>query len=132
MYNHLLYLLYWLINSLLFYLASFAFAGNVILGNTRFNEIESAVYAGFWVTFIIWVVWDYIYARAQKLGDTFITSIIFWITNSVGIWLVSRFSDVLGLGISNYGWAFVVGVFANFIQRLAMRALLESRSKGNT
>jgi len=129
LYNHVLYLVYWLVNSAALYLFSFVFTDGVILGNYRFNPIESALYAGFWVTVFLWAMWDFVYARGAKLGSEAGTDLIFWGINSVAVWLVSRFSHIAGFGISSFLWAFILGGVVTFIQRLTWKMFVEKKSK---
>lgn len=119
MYNHLLYFSYWLVNSTVLYVLGLLFSQNIVLGNWRFSPIESAIYAGFWVTFLIWVLWDFALAKGVKFDSKVVTFGYFGITNIFGFWLVSRFSQYAGLGITNYIWAFAIGLVAYIFQRLA-------------
>jgi hypothetical protein len=127
MYNHLLYFTYWLGNTLVLYIFSLVFPANVILGNYRFSPIESAIYAGFWVTFFVWVLWDFALAKGVKFDSMIVTLGYFWAANIFGYWLVSRFSQVAGFGISGYIWAFAIGLGAYFVQRLGWKLIV----KGN-
>ena len=121
MYNHLLYFTYWLFNSVILYVFGLIFPVNVVLGNWRFGPIESAIYAGFWVTFFIWVLWDFALAKGIKFDSAVVTLGYFWAVNIFSFWVVSRFSQYSGLGISNYLWDFAIGLIAYIVQRLAWR-----------
>jgi hypothetical protein len=128
MYNHLLYFAYWLFNSLVLYVFGLLFPGNVVLGNWRFGPIEACIYAGFWVTFFIWVLWDFALAKGVKFDTGIVTLGYFWSANIFAFWIVSRFSEYAGLGITNYLWAFAIGLSAYAMQRLAWN-LIAGRSK---
>ena len=125
MYNHILYFTYWLGNSIVLYLFELGFPHDVILGNWRFNPIESAIYAGFWVTFFIWALWDFALAKGVKFDTPVVTFGYFWAANIFGFWLVSRFSQIAGFGITNFMWAFAVGLAAYVVQRLAWRLIVK-------
>jgi uncharacterized membrane protein YvlD (DUF360 family) len=129
MYNHVLYLVYWLVNSSTLLVFSLVFVDGVVLGNHRFNSIESALYAGFWITVFLWAMWDFVYARGVKLESEASRDLVFWGVNSVAVWLVSRFSHVAGLGISSFLWAFILGAVITFIQRLIWKLFVEKKSK---
>jgi hypothetical protein len=117
LYNHLLYLLYWFANALVLYSVSLLFPKNVVLGNFRFGDIESAIYAGFWVTVLLWAMWDYVYVKNVKLEKLSGRFIVFSTLNFVSFWLVSRFSHLAGFGISSFWWAIFLGLIANSLQR---------------
>lgn len=123
MYNHLLYFTYWLVNSAILYVFGVLFPGNVILGNWRFNPIESAVYAGFWVTFFVWVLWDFAIAKGIRFDSATVTLGYFWAANIFAYWIVSRFSQIAGFGITNFLWAFAIGLAAYMVQRLGFRLI---------
>lgn len=123
MYNHLLYFAYWFFNSVVLYVFALAFPSSVVLGNWRFGPIEAAIYSGFWVTFFIWVLWDFALAKGVKFDSGAVTFGYFWSANIFAFWLVSRFSEYAGLGITSYLWALLIGIAAYFVQRIAWRLI---------
>lgn len=117
MYNHLLYFTYWLVNSLVLYAIS-SFSNDVVLGNWRFGALEAAIYAGFWVTFFVWAMWDFAIAKGVKFDTGFVTLGYFWLVNAFSFWIVARFSEFTGLGITSFYWAFIIGLGAYLVQRI--------------
>lgn len=124
MYNHLLYFSYWIVNSLALYVFTLIAPGNVVLGNWRFSPIEAAIYAGFWVTFLVWVLWDFAMAKGVNFDTGLVTLGYFWSANIFAFWLVSRFSEYAGFGITNYLWAIVIALFAYILQRFTWRVVV--------
>jgi len=118
MYNHVLYLSYWAANSIVLYLSGLFFSANVVLGNFRFNPIESSIYAGFWATVLFWSMWDYIHVRDIKFDKMSGKFLVFWAFNFISYWLVARFAHITGFGVSSFWWALLLGLFAYFAQRL--------------
>ena len=102
MYEHLLFLLYWFLNSLVLYLLGLLFPASVVLGTWRLTMVEAAIYAGFWLTFFVW---------------------------TIGIWLVARYAAYTGLGIASFWWAFALGAVTNLLQAVAWK-LLGDKLKG--
>lgn len=127
MYNHFLYFSYWLTNSAVLYVFYLLFGDNIILGNWRFGPIESAIYAGFWATFLLWSFWDFALAKGVKFDNYLTTLGYFLLVNAFSFWLVSRFSQYAGFGITGYGWAFALALAAHFLQRGVRRMII----KGN-
>lgn len=119
MYNHILYFSYWLVSFAVFYLVSLVFPQDFVLGNWKFSPVEAAIYSSFWLTVFIWIVWDFLLSRGVKLKDNLATWLYFWAVNAVGIWLVAKLSQILGLGIKSYLWAIGAAFFVNLAQRLA-------------
>src|SRR3972149_11378843 len=127
MYNHLLYFSYWIVNVLVLYTFTFLAPGSVVLGNWRFSPVESAIYAGFWVTFFVWVLWDFAIAKGVKFDSALVTLGYFWSANIFAFWLVSRFSEFAGFGIASYLWAVVVALGAYFAQRIVRKLVVGNR-----
>ena len=121
MYNHLLYFSYWIVNAVVLYVFSIWFGGDVVLGNWRFGALESAIYSGFWVTFLLWSFWDFAIAKGVKFDSALVTLGYFWSANIFAFWLVSRFSEFAGFGIASYLWAIAIALFAYIVQRLTRR-----------
>jgi hypothetical protein len=105
------------------------FQGGVVLGNYRFNVYESGLYAGFWITVILWAMWDFVYARGAKLDSEAGTDLIFFAINSIAVWLVARFSHIAGFGIASFLWAFIIGATITIIQRVIWRVFVRKKSK---
>lgn len=124
MYNHLLYFTYWLVNFIVLFVFYYFFPDNVVLGNWRFGVMESAVYSAFWVTFFVWVLWDFAMAKGIKFDNSIVTLGYFWSANIFAFWLVSRFSHYTGFGITNYAWAILVALLAYFLQRLGWKIVV--------
>lgn len=125
MYNHLLYLTYWIINTIvLFVVRSLIPGNNVILGSERFNGFESSIYAGFWLTFLVWIWWDFAIAKKIKLDKTITTIGFFLFVNSLSIWMVSRFSYFTGFALTNYAWALGIGIVVTLLQRVGWRLIV--------
>lgn len=119
MYNHILYFTYWLIDSVILYVFYLFFPADLVLGNYKFSPVESAIYAGFWVTFFVWVLWDFAIAKKLKFDTGLVTLGYFWSANIFAFWIVSRFSQISGFGMTNFVWAFAIALAAFMVQRLA-------------
>ena len=97
------------------------------LGVNKFTPIEAAVYSGFWMVFIMWVVWDFSLARGFKLGRE--TGWIYFLAaNVLAVMAVSVFSTFTGLRAS-VGGIFVLAVVANAIQREFWGKLVSGKTK---
>lgn len=121
MYNHALYFSYWFVNALVFYFAAKVFPESVVLGTWKFSSLEAAIYSSFWLTVLIWTTWDFVFSRVKKVSfnGNWISIFYFWLMNGLSVWLVARFSQYTGLGISNWLWAAILGGVAYVFQRFA-------------
>lgn len=129
LYNHLLYLLYWITNTLVLVAANKIAPNNLVLGNFKFSSFEAAIYAGFWMTFFLWTSWDWILARGEKIEGFWRTLLFFWVVNSIGIWLTARFPHYTGFGIASYRWALALGAVEGIAQRLVWRVIVNPKER---
>jgi len=128
MYNHLLYFTYWIVNALIIYIFGLLAPGDVVLGNWRFGAIEASIYAGFWITFFVWLLWDFAISKGIKFDTGIVTLGYFWAVNIFAFWIVARFSQYAGLGIRSYIWAILMGFIAYAVQRLAWKFIIEKNA----
>lgn len=126
MYNHWLFFSYWLTNILVLLLGRWLFSADLVLGNWRFTPVEAAFYSGFWITFVVWIFWDFLLARALKFNS--VTNFFwFFLANVIGVWMTAHINYYTGLGISSWVMAPVAGLLANLGQRLVRRWLFNGR-----
>lgn len=129
MYNHLLFLSYWIINSLVLFMASLVIPSHeVVLGSWRFSGIESSIYVGFWLTFLIWVWWDFAIARKMNSYKKFVAVSYFLFVNIFCIFALSRFPDLTGLTLKNFWWAIIIGAVTTILQRIAWKLIVKKGS----
>jgi len=121
MYNHVLYLFYWLVSFVVFYLTYWLFPQDFVLGNWKFTALEAGIYSSFWLVVFVWVVWDFLVSKGVKFKENLGTYLCFWAVNAVGILFVSKFSRILGLGIKSYLWAIGVAFVVNLAQRIVWK-----------
>lgn len=125
MYNHILYLLYWFFNSVIIFILSEAVnIREIRLGSSRFNSIESSIYAGFCLTFLIWVWWDFAIARKFNLKNEKTTTLFFLFVNCFSLWVMSRFSFITGFSVSSFLWLFILGVIVTAVQRVVWKVVV--------
>lgn len=127
MYNHRLYFAYWIVNAAVLFLVSLVPETKVVLGNWRFSSLESAFYAGFWLTFLFWVWWDFTMARGWKSGNTFFTFVFFFGVNSFSVWAISLFRQFIGFQLQEYYWALAIGFIITILQGAVWNVIVRRR-----
>jgi len=116
MYNHYLYLAYWVANTAILYLFGWVFPESIVLGSYRFNSLEAAFYAAFWVTFFIWLFWDFALAKRVRFNVPVVTNSYFFIVNTLSFWLVSKLARITAFGIQRFYWAIAIAIVAVIFQ----------------
>lgn len=127
MYNHVLFIIYWIITATILYIIHIFYPTSVVLGNHKFVTIEAAVYSAFWISFIMWTILDVFYSRGFRFRNLVLFLIAFLAANSVSIWMVARFAKLLGLGIVSYQWAFAMAAVITVAERIAWQFSSEAQ-----
>ena len=126
MYNHILYLLYWGVNAGVLYLLAGVFPESVVLGVNKFVAGEAAIYGGFWMTFIVWTIWDFATAQEFKF-DSGTGWVYFLAANVLAVWAVGKMESVTGVYVAGLQWVMVVALVTNWLQRTAWSKLVGVR-----
>ena len=125
MYNHWLYLTYWLVSAAVLLLASIMPEVKVALGNWRFNSIEASIYSGFWLTFLYWVWWDFAMHRGMNYDNKIISFLVYLVVNSAAVWIVSVFHYIFGFQLLDYSWALAIGFVLTIAQSVVWRIVVQ-------
>ncbi|OGM18104.1 hypothetical protein A2V61_02580 [Candidatus Woesebacteria bacterium RBG_19FT_COMBO_47_8] len=112
--EHFVFLLSWLITSFFVYLAHIIFPDSVVLGNYKFGLIDAIIYSGFWISFLNWAIKDLVVVRGLHPESRFGSLVFYILIGSAAVWAVARFAPFTGLGIVNYRWALLLGLFIGF------------------
>ena len=110
------FFLFWLLNLLSIRLLWIIFPNMIVLGNWRLTPMEAALYAGFWLTFFVWTMKEYLIVRNVKFEPPVLMHRFSFVVNCLGVWIISRYSQYTGLGITSFWWALVLGGAAYLFQ----------------
>lgn len=120
------YAVLFLVNAIVIYFANRFFPNQVVLGTISITAgwalLHSAGKLALIDTLAIPFVTE-IERRRQQEFSAKEWSISYFIINFVGIWLISRFSDQFGMGISAWYVALMLAAVIDFLQGLAMMQL---------
>jgi hypothetical protein len=123
MQSSIFFLLLWLVDFLSIHLLGLVFPNMIVLGNWRFSGIEASIYAGFWLTFFVWMMGEYMTVREVEFKSSLPRFVFLFFINSLGVWIVSRYSQYAGLGITSFWWAFVLGGVTSTLQLVSWNVL---------
>jgi hypothetical protein len=115
---------FWLGNSVLLLLANELFPGLIVLGTHLISPLMAAVYAGGVISLVGVSATPIIESVAMKRHIR-LTEMhwmtLYFLLNTAIIWLVSRFSELVGMGISVWWVALVMGLVFDVIQGMLMK-----------
>jgi uncharacterized membrane protein YvlD (DUF360 family) len=113
------WLIVWVINAVVIYLAYLLNPVDIVLGTYRMSAILAAVFSGLLITAITRLVkLSKITAKIDFLKGRYLMFVFYGLVNTAGVWLIARFAWATGLGISSFVWAFVLGFALCFGQWL--------------
>ncbi len=126
------YFILFAVNSLVLYLAHLWFPHHVVLGTQSLTPIWALILSMGTLTlldtFAIPFINHYEKVRAQTL-TTKDWMLAYFALNFVGVWLVTRFADNLGFGITSWIVAAILAVALDFTQGAAMMQLEKLRTR---
>lgn len=114
--DHIHFILLWLLNSISLYVLGAIFPSEITLGSLHLSYFEAAIYAGFWLTFFLWTLWEYLLVRKVGLEPFALRLFYFFFVNSLGIWIISQYGRFSGLGVASFGWVLILGGILDLLQ----------------
>jgi len=113
---------FWLLDSLLLYLATVVYPAAYTLGTFRLSVFWAAVVAGFIWTVLVWFSKPIVAIVKLKVPDKMKT-FFYLLANFVALWLVARIAPYSGFGVASFVWAFLLALVAIFVQYLVMKII---------
>ena len=113
---------FWLLDSLLLYLATVVYPAAYTLGTFRLSVFWAAVVAGFIWTVLVWFSEPIVAILKLKVSAKM--KLVFYLfANFVALWLVARIAPYSGFGVASFVWVFLLALVANFVQYLVMKII---------
>lgn len=99
--EHVKFLAYWVANSIFILILSTILPGNIVLGANKISPPLAGVVAGFLLAALLYAIPKVVDKLGLKIKDKRAWPALFFGGNVVLIWIIKRFSEIFGLGISN-------------------------------
>lgn len=120
------------VTAVLVYAASMLFPSEVVLGthaiSTEWALIHSIGTLALLHTFAVPVIREYENSRGKKFSDRD-WMLTYFALNFVGLWILSRFAEQLGLGLSSWVVALLLAIVVNLGQAAVMILIDKYRPK---
>ncbi len=126
------YFLIFLVNSLVIYLANLFFPRFVVLGTASITRLWAIIHSMSTLSLINVFAIPFVREYENKKGkmlDSKQWIIAYFLINFVGLWLIARFADNLGLGISSFVVALVLAIPLDVLQGVVMMKLEKLKGK---
>ena|SRR3990167_4676536 len=115
---YMAFIVFWLTNSLLLYLANLIFPGSFVLGTYRLSYFWSGVVAA--------LVWTVLASLSEPIRKRFNLALkgpvkmflYYYLANFVALWLTARMAPLSGLGVASFVWVGGLALVSNVSQYL--------------
>lgn len=114
--NAVTILSFWVTNSIFFYIAFLILPNLLVLGNNIRSPVIASMLGGFLLTIFLALVPILLDLFRIKINTENNMIIAYLVVNIVGIWVIARFADFTGLGISSFWVAVLLGTIMVFLQ----------------
>jgi len=126
------YIVLFICNVLVIYLANLLFPTKIVLGTFALTPFWSLMLAttelSIWLTAIIPLVYYYEWKNKRNLTDKQWMGLYF-IANIVLVWGVTRFANIYGFGVSSWVVVLFLALVLDFVQGIAMMQLSKLKIK---
>lgn len=122
-----MFLVFWLVNSLLLYFAPLILVGMIVTGNARLAPFLASIISGFILTTAIAVTQPVFGWLKIELKDEWQWALVYFFVNVLGLWVIARYADLTGVGLASAWVAVIFGAVANIVQWLAWKYLAKKK-----
>ncbi len=112
----LVFLSYWLVNSIILMAASKVLPNYVVLGNDKLTLPLAAVFSALVLTGASYLVPPLLKKSGLKIKEEWLMALPYLAINVITIWLIKKLAIITGFGISNNVFVVVVAVLVTFGQ----------------
>lgn len=120
---YLTFVVLWLVNSLLLYLANMLYPQSFVLGTHRMSVFWSGIAAGFIWTLLSWIAEPLRKKIGLKLRGALPMLTFYFLANFVALWLTARIAPLSGFGTASFVWVAALAFVGNVAQYLLFTGL---------
>ena len=100
---------YFLINTVVLYLAASFLPANYVIGSSFLPFFPNLLWSGLILTLLIKMGKPFSKTIKFKIEGGLKKFFYYWLVSSVAVWIVARLAVITGFGISGFYWAIVLG-----------------------
>ncbi len=126
------FLLLWLVNGLVIALANFLMPRDIVLATISISHIAALVLSSgilAWFATVTLPLFTEIEIRKKMILTPLHWMIGYFIINTCAVWIIARFSDTIGLGVSSWFFVLVLAALLDVVQGMTMMAYGEMNKK---
>ena len=126
------FLLLWLVNGLVIALVNFLMPQHIVLATISVSHMAALVLSSgilAWFATVTLPLFTEIEIRKQMVLTPQHWMIGYLIINTCAVWVIARFSDTIGLGVSSWFFVLVLAAVLDVVQGMTMMAYGEMSKK---
>lgn len=121
--NSRYFFIYWIVNSGFLYFAPYFFGSMMVVGNMRLTPFLASVISGFLLAVVDTVAKPALESLNIHLAEEWQMVIAFEFINIIALWVLARYADLTGVGITNVISVGMIATAVTVIQWLAWKFL---------
>lgn len=115
------FLAFWLVNSVILFLATLFLPGMITAGNNIFEPYQAIVFSGFVWSAVLWHVESMAKDLEIPIKDKTTMMLTYLAVNFATVWFIARFSFISGMGIASFWYVLLLAAVGNFAQYATWR-----------
>lgn len=118
------------VHSIVIYVANMFFPGAVALGTNLIPPMIALLYSMFVFTLIVLGAMPLIEAYESSQESSIGTMgwmMIYFVLNFIGLWIVARFAEMLGLGIASWQVVATLALVLDVVQGVALTSMMKQK-----
>lgn len=134
-YMSVVFLLLWLVNALVIALTNFVMPHQIVLGTISISPFAALVLSSgilAWFATVTLPLFTEIEIRKKIVLTPQHWMIGYLVLNAISVWIIARFSDVIGLGISSWVYVLLLAAVLDVVQGMTMMTYGEMREKNKS
>lgn len=131
----IVFLLLWLVNALVIALAHFVMPHQIVLGTISISLFAALVLSSgilAWFATVTLPLFTEIEIRNKMILTPQHWMIGYLVLNAISVWILARFADIVGLGISSWVFVLLLAAVLDVVQGMTMMTYGEMRQKNKS
>ncbi len=114
--NYMLFVSIGIVNAITLFLANILFPTEIVLGNSTWSPILSAIITGILLSAVMGLPEPLMKTLNVKIKNEMHLALVYLVFNVVGLWVLARFANYFGFGVTSFVVVLVLGFVLNLVQ----------------
>jgi hypothetical protein len=115
------FLVFWIINSAVFFLSEIFFPQSFVVASNIFAKYQAIVFNGFVWTAMLWLVKPVFKHLEISVEDSKSLNVKYYLVSFATVWFIARFSFITGIGIASFWYVALIAAVGRVFHYLAWK-----------